>query len=217
MTKNKLIIFDMDNTLIHSHLDFPLMKAETLRLLAEGGVEADENLWVAKMMAQAHTHPLMTEQLEAAIWQRLGEIELAGLAAAGPEPGVERVLARLEQEAYLAVLTNTLDEAACLTLDKLGLCGYFSVVAGRGRAPGMKPAPDGYLYLQGLHPKARSCLAVGDAVIDLLAASAAGMPFVAYNRSRREDWPADPAPNLFLQSWEDPAVIEKLINVFGSD
>ncbi|MDR2711788.1 MAG: HAD family hydrolase [Clostridiales bacterium] len=211
MTKNKLIIFDMDNTLIHSHLDYPLMKAETLRLLALGGVEADESLWVAKIMAQARLHPRMTDQLEEAVWQRLGEIEIAGLAAASPEPGVEQVLACLESEAYLAVLTNNLDEAACLALDKLGLIGYFSFVAGRGRVPGMKPAPDGYIYLKGLHPDACHYLAVGDAVIDLLAANSAGIPFAAYNRSRRENWPTNPAPCLFLQSWEDPEIREKLL------
>ena len=211
MNKNKLIIFDMDNTLIHSHLNYPLMKAETVRLLAQGGIKVDESLWVAKIMAQAHQHPQMSEQLEEAIWQRLGEIEWEGLAEASPEPGVERVLACLAKEASLAVLTNNLDEAARLALEKLSLSGYFSQIAGRGRVARLKPDPDGYIYLRELHQEARFCLAVGDAVIDLLAAYRAGLPFVAYNRSRREDWPKNPAPQLFLQSWDEPAVGESLL------
>lgn len=205
---NKLIIFDMDNTLIHSHLDFPLMKSAALRLLEETGRAPQEELPLTQIMNLYRQNGWLDPQLEARIWQRVDEIEYAGLAGSVPEPAVEQALEFLSKHAHLAVLTNTKQEAARDILAQLGLERWLEHIMGRGGAPQLKPAPGGMLALLARYPRLRplDALAVGDALIDIRAARAAGLRFCAYNRSRAEQWTErEHQPELRLTSWEEPA------------
>lgn len=206
MAQNKLIIFDMDNTLIHSHLDFPLMKAETLRMLSEEGHKPDEALPLTQTMKTYREGGLLSPELEARIWRRVDEIEYAGLKDAGMEPGIEQALEFLCQYAHLVALTNTTEVAASATLHKLGLARWLEQIMGRGGAPQLKPAPGGMLALIALFPHltAADTLAVGDAIIDIQAARGAGLRFCAYNRSRAEQWPEGKLkPDLQLSHWDE--------------
>ena len=213
MLQNKLIIFDMDNTLIHSHLDFPLMKTETLRLLREDGHEPDEELALTQTMKICRESGRLSPAYEALIWRRVEEIEYAGLENANVEPGIEQALEFLRPRAHLVALTNTKEEAALVCLRKLGLDRLLERIMGRGGAPQLKPAPGGMLALLALYPhlKAADTLAVGDAIIDVQAARGAGLRFCAYNRSRAEDWPqGELKPDLQLYRWDEEAARQLL-------
>ena len=219
---DKLIIFDMDNTLIHSHLDFTLMKAESLRLLKEGGHRPDETLPLTQIMDICKQSGHLSTALEARIWSRIDDIEYDGLKNAIIEPGIEQVLEFLGADAHIVALTNTKEEAACMTMEKLGLTRWLEHIMGRGSAPQLKPAPGGMLSLLACYPHitAGNTLAVGDAIIDLLAARAAGLLFCAYNRSRFEQWPAfEHKPDLQLSNWEKSAAqsMLALLDEFGGD
>ena len=217
MERNKLIIFDMDNTLIHSHLDFPLMKAETLRLLREAGHEPDETLPLTQTMNIIKYSGKLSSESETRIWRRVDEIECAGLENIDAEPGIEEVLELLSYSTHMVALTNTKEEAASACLCKLGLTKWLEYVMGRGGAPQLKPAPDGMLELLAHYPllKAADALAVGDALIDIRAARGAGLRFVAYNRSRAEQWQTgDYKPDLQLKSWDESAA-KQILALFG--
>lgn len=206
--KKHLIIFDMDNTLIHSRIDFALMKSETCRLLRQAGLMPDESLPVAQILNGFKQDSMLAEDVETHIWRAICEIEADGLAGAEVEPQIELVLNLLEPYAHLAALTNTNELAALASLRRLGLAGRFAHIMGRGSAPQLKPAPGGMLALLSYYPqlKAADALAVGDALIDIRAAHAAGMLFCAYNRSRQERWQeAGCVPDLQLTAWDEDA------------
>ncbi|MCL1905585.1 MAG: HAD hydrolase-like protein [Clostridiales bacterium] len=210
---DKLIIFDMDNTLIQSYLDFPLMKAETLRLLRKGGYEPDETLPLTHTMGLFRTSERFSPKLEAFIWDRVDEIEYAGLKNAVPEPGIERTLEFLSPYAHIVALTNTKEEAARSVLLQLGLADRLEYIMGRGGARELKPAPGGMLDLMARYPyiTAKDTLVVGDALIDIQAARGAGAHFCAYNRSRAEQWlSAGYEPDMSLHSWDDNAARQML-------
>ena len=216
MERNKLIIFDMDNTLIHSHLDFPLMKAETLRLLREEGHEPDEALPLTQTMNLFRQSDRLAPELEARIWRRVDEIEYAGVEKADIEPGIEQVLEFFRPHAHMVALTNTKEEAARMILQQLGLTRWLEQIMGRGGAPQLKPASGGMLELLARYPylRAKDALAVGDALIDIRAARGAGMRFCAYNRSRSEQWQAGGyEPDLQLNCWNENAA-KQLLTLF---
>lgn len=217
--KSKLIIFDMDNTLIHSRIDFKLMKAETLRILREAGLQPATRPPVSEILNGLREAGQLPQELEDAIWQRVSEVEADGLAMAVPEPGICAVLDALRPRVHLAVLTNNAQEAAQANLQRLGLAAYFECVLGRGGVPALKPFAGGMqAVVAHFGPlTVRDSLAVGDALIDIQAAGAAGIAFAAYNRSRQEDWRRLPLrPVLQLTAW-DEAAAQRLLHLLGEE
>jgi len=213
--KNQLIIFDMDNTLIHSHIDFSLMKSETCRLLHEAGLYPDESMPVSQMISEFKAAAMLSSELEARIWQAIEEVEAKGLADATTEPYIEEVLDYLSPHAHLTALTNTNEPAARQALKRLGLSPRLEYIMGRGGAPQMKPAPGGMMAMAARFPwvDPSAIVAVGDALIDIRAARAADLAFCAYNRSRMENWrEAGLLPDWQINAWS-LAAAKDLINV----
>jgi len=207
---NTAIFFDMDNTLIKSYIDYALMKSETVRLLREYDLPpSDEKMPVSKMMALAELDQKCTPEIAAVIWKRINEVEDAGLALAVPEYGAVELLRRLSVDTHILLLTNNVHASAAKTLERMGVLPYLSVFAGRGVVPALKPSPAGYQHLLNqLTPKVdfKNCLATGDAIIDIQAASELGVDFIAYNGSREEDWQRHfVLPRLYLRKWDDDA------------
>jgi len=199
------IIFDMDNTLLRSAIDFPKMRKVTYDFLVKYGFSPEDNQPTSVMLQSAAKNPAYTPDLDAEIWAQINEIEKVGMENAVLEPGVVSSMSYLAQHFTLMIFTNNLQRNVTNVLAEFGLAPYFFAVAGRDKVANLKPKPDGYLYLLGLCPglEAKKCLAVGDASIDLLAANAISMPFVAYNNSRPEDWsPYSPKPLAFLHQWD---------------
>ncbi|MGI6361533.1 MAG: HAD family hydrolase [Bacillota bacterium] len=210
MQKQKGIIFDMDNTVIHSFIEYSLMHSKTCRMLKEAGIEPDESLSVSPIMQAAKNHPLMTEELQAAIWQMVREVEYEGLKKAVLEKGILDILEGVKPHANLFLITNNVHQDAEETVKHLGVRDYFDLVLGRGVTPALKPSPKGILYTleQFPHLKASDLLATGDAVIDIQSASAAGVEkFIAYNSSHIENWQRiEQRPIHYLTKWDQEAL-----------
>lgn len=99
-------------------------------------------------------------------------------------------------------------------LNRLGIAPYLTFVAGRNSVPNLKPSPDGMLFVKSQYPTITlaNTLTIGDAMIDAQAAEAAGIGFVAYNRSRMENWAEwNIVPLLQLTQW-----VRKLVTLLGS-
>ncbi|MDO4582057.1 MAG: HAD hydrolase-like protein [Bacillota bacterium] len=205
----KLIIFDMDNTLLRSKIDFALMKSEVLRLLAERGLIGEPSWPSAKIINYFRERDLLPASLEQEIWRRITEIEYQGLASAEAEPGVHQALKQLAAHAHLAVVSNNIDAAVRDNLDRLGISEHLQLMMGRGAVPQLKPSPLGILAAAAHFPQLTpaDCVTIGDALNDNEAAAAAGMDFIAYNGSRSEDWRRCwITPRAYLHSWDEQAV-----------
>ena len=96
-------------------------------------------------------------------------------------PGVERALAAFARAGWRqAVCTNTIEGSARLLIEKLGVAGRFAFICGQDTFGVGKPDPKpllGTIAASG-GALARAIL-VGDSVIDIKTARAAGVPVIA--------------------------------------
>ena len=92
-------------------------------------------------------------------------------------PGTRDMLQHAAEKATLAVLTNKPGAASTQILEGTGLIGFFDqLVAGDGRWA-RKPSPQGLQWLVGQAGETpASTLMVGDSIVDLHTARAAGVP-----------------------------------------
>ena len=217
--KDKLIIFDMDNTLLRSRIDFPKMRQAVYALLDQQGVPQYRRNSTANTILAYTASPDRDPAVEAEMWRQVAIIENEGLEHSVLEPWALEALDILGKDCELAVLTNNTDFNLAENLGRLGLLPYLSCVAGRDSVPRLKPAPDGLQWVAAHYPwvPAARVMTVGDAMNDAQAAQAAGYGFVAYNNSRQEDWrPLETPPLLKLTAW-DPAACAALLSLWENN
>lgn len=178
----RLVVFDLDGTLVDSTGDIATAFARTVERLAPG------------------TTPLPTEVVRALIGngaRALVERGLARLGLALPAaevlpvflqeyrgclldttrlyPGTAEAITALRPR-VLAVLTNKPGDLSRALLEGLGLGGAFARVIGSGDGPASKPDPAGLRQLmEEFAAPAAETLMVGDSPVDVATARAAGV------------------------------------------
>ncbi len=176
----KLVVFDLDGTLVDSRQD---LAQATNRLLIENGAR-----------------PLMQDQVVHMVGEGVEKLITRAFTAAGDLPvppdgvarflelygqgllvhtrayaGVPEALQELAQVTALAVLTNKPRDLSERILQGLGLSAFFGDVVGGDGPHARKPAPEGLLALvEDFDATVDETLLVGDSVIDLRTARAAG-------------------------------------------
>jgi len=181
----KGILFDMDNTLLQSRIDFPAMKRGVFDFFAE------RKALPGDFPIDAHTTATMLEHVktnggdDALIASALAiaaKHELAGMAGAGLEPGARELLEALDGRFPVVVVTNNAYAAAVSALESTGILQRFDLVVGREQMTAMKPSSSGFRYamerFSGI--SAEEWLSVGDSWIDGKASAEAGIPFISY-------------------------------------
>ncbi len=195
----RLVMFDLDGTLVDSVPDLAAAIDKTLRDLERpaAGV-AQVRDWVgngarvlvrralAGGLAHEHIDETLTEQALELFMQHYAENH----ALTEVYPGVRPVLDWLrEQQVELAIVTNKPERFVAPLLDEKGLGGYFRWIVGGDTLPQQKPDPAALLHVLRLaRVTAEQALFVGDSRNDVLAAKSAGVPCVAlsygYNHGR---------------------------------
>lgn len=191
VSKIKGIIFDMDNTILRSKIDFPAMKEDVYRyLVAQNVLSEDYDLHdhiTSTIIETAKRTSRLTDEQEAVIWQITEKHERLGMQDADLEPGVSELLERLIGKYRLTIVTNNSTTAAAAALQANDIQRCFDLVVGREMMASIKPAPDGYLYVMDRFPDIgpEEWLAVGDSWIDGKGATAAGIRFISYRGDER--------------------------------
>ena len=100
-------------------------------------------------------------------------------------PGAVELLDRLKEKGCRLALASASKNAPTV-IDKLGIAGYFEVIADGNSVEKTKPAPDLFLYAaEQLKLKPQVCLVVEDAEAGITAARAAGMHTIGIGPEER--------------------------------
>ncbi|MFD2370389.1 HAD family hydrolase [Brevibacillus sp. GCM10020057] len=188
----KGIIFDMDNTLLKSRINFAEMKRAVFRLLAEHGCCQPDLDWTSHTASQlieiGRQSAQMTQALEEKMWAAVTEIEKEGMHGAVLEEHAVEVLEELRQRCSLYILTNNARAAAMEALQRTGIAHFFADVVGREQMAELKPSPSGVrcILRQQREWPVEAWTMVGDSWIDGKAAQDAGIRFVAYQGKEGE-------------------------------
>jgi phosphoglycolate phosphatase len=182
MAMGKGIIFDMDNTLLHSNINFKKMRADLAACVKHYGIteRVDEALTAGEIIELVREEEM--SMLEEKLWEIAKRHETEGMKGAVLEEGAILLLQRLKkQDIKLAVVTNNAYEAGKRALTENNIFHYFDDVVGREGMEALKPSPSGLLKVMKTFPNT-SWLMVGDSWIDGKAAMSANIPFIGYQK-----------------------------------
>jgi phosphoglycolate phosphatase len=188
------LIFDLDNTLVASRIDFAGMRTVVLEMLKEAGltISEEQRRWPVGRLAEMAREPggPEDEDLFKRIWQIIDRYEVEGMKRATLEEGAHQVTRALRRQGYpLAIVTNNSRASALAALRDFDLMDPFEVVLAREDVPRLKPAPDGLLAAKQHLGMPRRVVMIGDAWLDGVAAHAAGALFVAVGSFRQGSTP----------------------------
>lgn len=180
----KLVIFDLDGTLIDSSIDItnainyaiepydvrPVTVQETISLVGEGitrliekliereGINADKNVLIERFLEHYSAHPVDKTTVY---------------------PEVRETLESLK-DYKKAVISNKREALSTMILNELGLLKYFDLVVGSDTTPDKKPSPIPILHvLSRLNVKSEEAVIIGDSNFDIEAGKAAGIKTIA--------------------------------------
>lgn len=182
------VIFDFDNTLIDSRIDFTTLRQQLVDRMAGAGIAAPRDellrLPIAEIVARAEaTIPVIAGEL----WATIERFEEDGMQDAAVMPHAPEVLAALRAEGHtLAILTNNARPATTRMLTHHGLHSFFDLTVTRDDVPAMKPDPAGVRFILSRTPPGASVILVGDSWIDGRAAIDAGIRFIGFGDRRTE-------------------------------
>lgn len=222
MTSPRIVVFDLDGTLVDTAPD--LINALNYVLDREGVPPVP--LHAARNMIGAGARKLIERGLE--VDGRITSVEdinrmmgdfidyyAAHIADdSRPFEGLESALDELSERGHrFAVCTNKLEWLSKLLLDQLGLSSRFSAICGADTFGVAKPDPvilRETIARAGGHPSA--AIMVGDAGPDIGVARRAGIPVIGVEFGYTEVPIADLKPDLLIGHMRDlPDAVERLM------
>lgn len=179
----KSLIFDFDNTLVASSIDFRGLKQELISLLHNHELALELSIKDNPPLSQLTQIPLdfSLPTLNHQMWDLIGVYETEGMKEAVLEDYVMEVIPNLAQSYDLSILTNNTAKLTLNTLKRFNLLDFFTIIISRDDNLPLKPSPDALHFLiNKMDYVPSSTLFIGDSPIDAIAATQANIPFLAY-------------------------------------
>ena len=184
--KVKAIIIDMDGTITKFNLDYMAARQRALEELEKLGLRTPDmneqvNLYVILNKLKDNCEPEKFAKLRSTFYGFFGEMELKAAKDVSLYPGAEKTLQELRSKRLkIGLVTNNSRAATELTFKKYQLKPFFDAVVTRDDCEEMKPASAPIMkILSELSVSKDQTILVGDGVIDIMAAKAAGVVSVA--------------------------------------
>ncbi len=178
MQQKKLLIFDLDGTLLDSALDVHNSINRALAIMFRPAIDMQQTKKAIGPGSWEFYRSLFgedRERLEEFRTHFLSDYEKKCMVHTQPFQDIPKLLASLSQY-DLAVATNKKNSTAHVCLQDAGLADYFKLVVTPEMVKKIKPAPDMIQYgLDYFSCSADQGLVIGDTDNDLLAAKAAGV------------------------------------------
>jgi phosphoglycolate phosphatase-like HAD superfamily hydrolase len=193
----KAVVFDLDGTLVESHINYEKMGEQIKELLDQQGMKTHiEERRKAYMVIRGGAESLLEyglpqENLETALIKLdtiMNNIELEALPTTLLKPNAFETLQKLQEKGYrLGIATRSHGEYAAKTLNKFNLTHFFNGVVARDETQYPKPDPRHLLSAIALiGAKPEETLYIGDTITDLNTSRAANIDFIGYWRD--EEW-----------------------------
>lgn len=200
-------LFDLDGTLVHTHIDFGAMKGAVLAIVEEAGVETGplrdrDSLAIVRDVRQrlGDAEPRFIAKCEAA----MVACELAALSGAEEARDATAFLAWLRaRDVRIAIVTRNSRVAVNMLLQRIPL--PYDVVLTRDDVPRTKPDPLHLeVALERLGVERAEAIMVGDHHMDIVAGRAAGIRSLAMVHGKLDQKAfADSPPDHFLRSFAE--------------
>lgn len=187
--KVKAIIFDFDNTLVKSNINFPLMKISMARITRDYGIDFGEeteipNKYTAgNIIDEAKKYDEKNNSnLASRLWDLVEDFERKGMENLTIEKEVFTLLETLQNQGIvLSLLTNNAKKPTLEVLERYNLKKFFKLIIAREDVKQMKPDSEGIeLILKRLRLSSIHTIFVGDSWVDGKAANSADIRFVLY-------------------------------------
>ena len=193
----RAVVFDLDGTLVESHIDYEKMGTQIKELLEEMGMNEhieDRRKAYAVIRGGAETlleYGLPKENLEPTLNrldQIMNNIELEAIPTMQLKPNAAETLIKLQEYSIrLGVATRSHGGYAIQALNKFNLTHYFHGVIGRDETPYPKPDPRHLLStIDLINAKPEETLYIGDTTTDLTTSQVAKVDFIGYWRD--DEW-----------------------------
>jgi phosphoglycolate phosphatase-like HAD superfamily hydrolase len=187
----RLCVFDLDHTLVHSPLDLAAMALDIRGYIERtcGALPArPERYRVGELIDWCAAN---APEIEKPVWAIALDHERRALAGASLDPGARVAIAGARRAGYrTAIWTNNAREITLLALEPFELASAFDLIVTRDEMRALKPDPDGWRVIAehfGIEQAGHAAsYMVGDSWVDGLAATKAGVPFIAY-RAKEAD------------------------------
>lgn len=201
MTKRKLIIFDLDGTLVDSLDDLTSSVNHMLIAFGRQTVCRDIVRWMVGQGARKLVEKAMPGASEPELCLGLeiflahNERHLADRTI--PFPGVVSTLSELQRAGHvMVVVTNKNESLSRKLLTTLGLASYFQGVYGADTLPSRKPSPEPLLHVMAdLGYTPGETVMVGDSINDIASGNGAGVTTIGCT------WGYGDYPELAEASW----------------
>lgn len=177
----RVLVFDLDHTLVSSPLDLPAMAQDLLAFLEGRGVvpPARDSAWSAPELARFVRAE--APSLEPGFWEIALAHEQRALLEARLETGALEALRAAQALGFrTAVWTNNGGQVTRQVLERFALAPYVDLIVTRDEVRHLKPDPDGLRVIVDRWPDREEIFLVGDSWVDGLAARAGGVRFIAY-------------------------------------
>ncbi|WP_405030786.1 HAD family hydrolase [Paenibacillus hexagrammi] len=179
------IMFDMDNTLLKSNIDFAAMKQEIARFFISERVLPEDfsiHQHTTSTIIEHAKQQGISDSLYQAAMDIASHYEIIGMDGADLEEHARELLDLLVHRYVLVIVTNNAQEAARIALETTSIASYFHMIVGREQMQSLKPSPSGCDYATRQFPELspEEWVFVGDSWIDGRAATDAGVLFIHY-------------------------------------
>jgi len=215
----RAIIFDLDDTLIHSGIDFRKMKSETIKFLQNVGVPSGllndrmVNFEIIRLSVENLRGKGFSKQeiqrVLASVNEIMNQVELESFDKAGVIDGVLETLKALKANGLkVGIMTRSCREYTEKVLAKFGLSNYVDAFAARDDVEKPKPNPEHAFYLlRLLGVSVDNALFVGDHWLDAQCAREAGIKFIMF---RKQDQGIETSKECDYQTIKD---IREIVNI----
>jgi phosphoglycolate phosphatase len=184
--KLKGLIIDMDGTLTKFNLDYMAARRRALDEIEKRGLRTPEmndqvSLFVLLNHLRMRLEPAEFMKLRSTLYKFFEEMEVKAAEDVVLYPGAAETLCELRSKSLkLGLVTNNSRAGTDITLERLSLRTIFDAVVTRDDCEEMKPAGAPILkILAELSISPEAAIMVGDGVLDIQAARAAGVRCVA--------------------------------------